>query len=40
MLWMLNMNQLKTRELTAAECFEKSTEAPTFLETIGTGDDT
>ncbi|GBL91735.1 hypothetical protein AVEN_71374-1 [Araneus ventricosus] len=30
---LLNPNQMETRQLTAAECFEKSTEDPTFLET-------
>jgi len=37
---MLTPDQLETGVLTAAECFEKSTEDPTFLGTINTGDET
>ncbi|GBM18903.1 hypothetical protein AVEN_137273-1 [Araneus ventricosus] len=37
---LLNPDQMETRLLTAAECFVKSTEEPTFLETIVTDDET
>lgn len=37
---LLNPDQMETRKLTAAECFEKSTEDPMFLQTIVTGDET
>ncbi|GBL68784.1 hypothetical protein AVEN_147561-1 [Araneus ventricosus] len=39
-LRLLRPDQMETRLLTAAECFEKSTEDPTFLEAIVTGDET
>lgn len=37
---LLNPDQMETQKLTAAKYFEKSTERPTFLETIVTGDET
>lgn len=37
---LLNPDQMETRKLMAAECFEKSTEDPMFLQTIVTGDET